>query len=92
MKNKKLGQIFLIDSRVAEKEIKYANIKKNDIVLEIGPGKGIVTKLLAEKARKVIAIEIDTRLVNKLKNTLPENVILINQDALKINYCAIYGS
>ena len=86
MNNKKLGQIFLKDNQVAKKEIGYADIKKNDIVLEIGSGNGIITKLLAEKAEKVIAIEIDTKLVNKLRNILPRNVIFINNDALKINF------
>ena len=60
---KKLGQNFLIDKNVAEKEVGYANISKDDIVLEIGPGKGILTGLLAKKAKKVIAIELDKNLL-----------------------------
>ena len=80
----KLGQNFLIDKKVAEREVKYANISKNDVVLEIGPGKGILTQILAEKAKKVIAIEIDKNLIDKLD--LPENVELINKDALEIDF------
>jgi len=83
---KKLGQNFLIDKNIAELEVKQADVKKNDIVLEIGPGKGILTKILAEKAKKVIAIEIDETLVKKLRNILPDNVELIHEDALKIDF------
>ena len=82
----KLGQNFLIDKNVAEREIKYADITNNDIVLEIGPGKGILTKLLADSAKKVIAIEIDMSLINKLKKTIPENVELIYGDCLKFDF------
>lgn len=86
MAKKKIGQNFLIDKQVAEREVDYANPNKEDIFLEIGPGKGIITKLLAKKANKVIAIEIDSQLVNNLESTLPDNVILINADALKIDF------
>lgn len=82
----KLGQNFLIDNNIAKKEVSYAKITKEDIILEIGPGRGIITKLLAEKAKKVIAIEIDTKLVNILTKSLPENVEVINDDALKVNF------
>lgn len=82
---KKLGQNFLIDPNIAQLEINYANINKDDIVLEVGPGRGILTNLLAKKAKKVIAIEIDKNLFESLKETLPSNVILINNDILKIN-------
>jgi 16S rRNA (adenine1518-N6/adenine1519-N6)-dimethyltransferase len=58
----RLGQIFLIDKKVAEREVSYAYISHNDTVLEIGPGQGILTKLLAKKAKKVVAIELDKNL------------------------------
>lgn len=80
------GQHFLIDLSVANREVGYAKLTKEDIVLEIGPGKGVITRLLAEKAKQVIAIEIDRRLVNKLKTTLPENVTLISGDALSVDF------
>ena len=86
MTKRKIGQNFLIDRRVAKREVEYANIKKDDVVLEIGPGKGIITKLLAEKAQKVIAIEIDENLVRELKGSLPDNVLLISGDALKVDF------
>jgi 16S rRNA (adenine1518-N6/adenine1519-N6)-dimethyltransferase len=83
---KNLSQNFLVDKNIAELEIKQADIKNDDIVLEIGPGKGILTKILAEKAKKVIAIEIDESLIDKLKKILPENVDLIHDDALKFDF------
>jgi 16S rRNA (adenine1518-N6/adenine1519-N6)-dimethyltransferase len=86
MTKRKIGQNFLIDRRIAEREIGYADIKKDDVVLEIGPGKGIITKLLAEKAQKVIAIEIDENLVREFNGNLPDNVLLISGDALKVDF------
>lgn len=76
----------MIDKQVAGREVDYANPDMEDIVLEIGPGKGILTKLLAKRVKKVIAIEIDSQLVKELKSTLPDNVTLINADALKIDF------
>jgi len=86
---KKLGQNFLIDHHVVEREVAYAQITKDDVVLEIGPGKGILTTELAEKARKVIAIEIDKQLVEHLHKVVPRNVELIHADALKIDFTAL---
>jgi len=80
----KLGQNFLIDNNVAKREVEQAGITSDDIVLEIGPGNGILTNLLAEKAKKVIAIEIDKELFNNLD--VPNNVELINADALKVDF------
>jgi len=82
----RLGQNFLIDKQIAEREVSYADISKKDTVLEIGPGNGILTKILAEKAKKVIAIEIDKNLYEKLKDILPKNVELIHEDVLKIDF------
>ena len=82
----KFGQNFLIDKRIAEREVKSAGIIQDDTVLEIGPGYGILTKLLAKKAKKVIAIEIDESLFNNLRNCLPNNVKLLHGDALKIDF------
>jgi 16S rRNA (adenine1518-N6/adenine1519-N6)-dimethyltransferase len=83
---KSLGQNFLIDKNVALSEVSYANITKEDIVLEVGPGAGILTEILADKAKQVIAIEIDKNIVKNLKDKLPRNVELINNDALKIDF------
>jgi 16S rRNA (adenine1518-N6/adenine1519-N6)-dimethyltransferase len=86
MKETKLGQHFLINTAIAKKEIKQANIQSDDIVLEIGPGKGILTNLIAEKAKQVVAIEIDKKLFISLKKAVSENVYLINADALKYDF------
>lgn len=86
---KKLGQNFLIDHHVVEREVAYAQITKDDVVLEIGPGKGILTTELAEKARKVIAIEIDKQLIEHLHKVVPRNVELIHADALKIDFTTL---
>jgi 16S rRNA (adenine1518-N6/adenine1519-N6)-dimethyltransferase len=87
----KLGQNFLIDINTAKREVEYAEINKRDIVLEIGPGKGILTKLLAEKAKKVIAVEIDKKLVEYLKDIMPDNIEIINNDILKVDLEDIAG-
>jgi len=81
-----LGQIFLIDENVAAREVQFANISKDDVILEVGPGKGILTRLLASKAKQVIAIEIDERIFSNLIDKLPNNVTLIHNDALKVDF------
>lgn len=86
MARQRLGQHFLIDASVAEREITYAQVTKNDVVLEIGPGKGIITCALAKKAKQVIAIEIDPHLVDQLQPLLPDNVTLICDDALTVDF------
>ncbi len=84
---KKFGQNFLIDDHVITKIIKAAEITKDDLVLEIGPGIGTMTQYLAESARKVIAVEIDKNLIPILGETLAEydNVTVINEDILKLD-------
>jgi 16S rRNA (adenine1518-N6/adenine1519-N6)-dimethyltransferase len=82
----KFGQHFLIDKSVIEKEISVAHLSKNDIVLEIGPGKGILTQQLAQKCNQVIAVELDDRLIPFLRKTLPENVILIHNDIMELDW------
>lgn len=84
--NKRLGQSFLINKKVLQKIIKTANISKNETVLEIGPGLGVLTKELAQKAKKVIAIEKDKQMADALKEILKDykNVEIIIGDALSI--------
>ena len=84
---KKCGQNFLIDDHVITKIINAAEITKDDLVLEIGPGIGTMTQYLAESARKVIAVEIDKNLIPILGETLAEydNVTVINEDILKLD-------
>lgn len=84
---KKFGQNFLIDDHVITKIINAAEITKDDLVLEIGPGIGTMTQYLAESAGKVIAVEIDKNLIPILWETLAEydNVTIINEDILKLD-------
>ncbi|MBQ1689200.1 MAG: 16S rRNA (adenine(1518)-N(6)/adenine(1519)-N(6))-dimethyltransferase RsmA [Lachnospiraceae bacterium] len=84
---KKFGQNFLIDTHVLDKIIAAANITKEDLVLEIGPGIGTMTQYLCENAREVVAVEIDKNLIPILEDTLSEydNVSVINGDILKVD-------
>ena len=83
----KFGQNFLIDTHVLDKIIGSAEITKDDVVLEIGPGIGTMTQYLACAAKKVIAVEIDKALIPILEDTLSEyeNVRVINHDVLKVD-------
>jgi len=87
--SKRLGQNFLIDESVLRKIIASAELSPKDIVLEIGPGLGILTLELAKRVEKVIAIEKDETLCQILKNILKANKIsnveIINKDVLKIS-------
>jgi len=80
---KNLGQNFLTDSHVLDKIVAAADIAPDDLVIEVGPGLGVLTAELARAAAKVVAIEIDTNLATILRDTNPPNVEIINQDILK---------
>ena len=84
---KKFGQNFLIDPHVLDKIIAAAQIWKDDCLLEIGPGIGTLTQYLAENARQVVAVEIDSNLIPILEETLKDypNVTVINEDILKVD-------
>ena len=85
--NKSLGQNFLINSEVVEKIIESSELSTDDLVIEIGPGLGTLTKYLLEKAGKVTCIELDTRMVKILKNRFAsrDNFEIINEDVLKVD-------
>lgn len=85
--NKSLGQNFLIDDTVIEDIVNGANISKEDLVIEIGPGLGSMTAYLLEKAKKVICIELDKNMIKILNDRFIayNNIELINDDVLKIN-------
>jgi len=84
---RRLGQNFLIDKGILKKIIEVAELSEKDIVLEIGPGIGNLTIEIAKKAKKVIAIEKDKRMVEilgeRLKEERIENVEIVNEDVLK---------
>jgi len=82
--NKTMGQNFLINKNTLERIIKAADLNKDDIVLEVGPGLGILTKELIKQSKKVIAIEKDEQMINVLKQELGdcENLKIIHGDVL----------
>ncbi|MCL2384122.1 MAG: 16S rRNA (adenine(1518)-N(6)/adenine(1519)-N(6))-dimethyltransferase RsmA [Oscillospiraceae bacterium] len=84
---KKFGQNFLIEDEIVNEIIASSNITKEDLVIEIGPGLGTLTKELLEKAGKVIAIEIDKRMLDILEDRfkLYDNFQIINDDVLKVD-------
>lgn len=83
--NKSLGQNFLINQNVVDTIVESSNINKDDLVIEIGPGLGTLTKFLLEKAGKVVCIELDSKMISILNDRffLYENFEVINQDVLK---------
>ena len=85
--NKNLGQNFLIDDEVVDTIVASADISENDFVIEIGPGLGTLTAKLLEKAGKVMAIELDEKMVSILQDRfyLYPNFEILHEDVLKVN-------
>lgn len=85
--NKKLGQNFLINEAIIKEIAEKADVQKDDVIIEIGPGLGSLTHELLERAKKVIAIELDNNMVKILKErfSLYDNFELIEDDVLKVN-------
>lgn len=89
--SKSLGQNFLSDIHIIEDIVDGSDIEPEDLVIEIGPGMGVLTAAAAERAGKVIAVEIDKKLIPILKETLAEydNVEVINADIMKTDLTEI---
>ncbi len=83
---KSKGQNFLIDDRVAQRHVGYADIEKTDKVLEVGPGLGILTSKLIELSDDVTCIELDTILAEHIRNTYGDQLTLIEGDAMKVEF------
>ncbi len=85
--NKNLGQNFLIDEGVIKDIVNSANIGNEDLVIEIGPGLGNMTQMLLEKAKKVICVELDKKMIKILNDRFItcDNIELINEDILKLD-------
>ncbi len=85
--NKKLGQNFLINEEIINEIVEKADVQKNDVIIEIGPGLGSLTAKLLENAKKVIAIELDPDMSKILRErfSLYDNFELIENDVLKVN-------
>jgi 16S rRNA (adenine1518-N6/adenine1519-N6)-dimethyltransferase len=88
MARRRLGQHFLLDPSILKRIVDVAGITPSDTVVEIGPGHGRLTRLLSERASRVIAIEIDPYLYNRLKEEIEgiDNITLIHGDALRFSY------
>ncbi len=87
LKKKSLGQNFLIDENIARKIVRTADLQNNDIVWEIGPGSGVLTKILIDKCKQLYAFEIDNEwfdfLQSQYENT---SLILVNADILVVDF------
>ena len=84
---KRFGQNFLVDEQVVEDIVEGSGTVETDLVIEIGPGAGSMTRVLSEYAGKVLAIEIDRKLIPVLEQTLADykNVTIINEDIMKVD-------
>ena len=91
--SKSLGQNFLIDDSVPRDIVAGAEVDENDLVIEIGPGVGTLTAQLLNKAKKVVAIELDNDLIPILEEEIGDNpkFTLIHKDALKVDFNEIIG-
>jgi len=91
---KPFGQNFLFDKNILRKIVASSSVSDNDTVVEIGPGLGTLTCMIAEKAKKVIAIEFDKKLITRLQHNVAHlsNVEIVNMDALKFPYETIQGN
>lgn len=89
----KLGQNFLIDSAIAQKIVQAATISPDDTIVEVGPGTGAITTLLAQRAKEVYAIELDRTLARNLEKQYEttDNVHIINRDILKVHLAELLG-
>lgn len=89
--NKSLGQNFLINEEVVNNIVDSSEISKDDLVIEIGPGLGTLTESLLENAGKVIAIELDTRMIKILNERffMYNNFEVINEDVLKVDLAGL---
>ena len=80
---KSLGQNFLIDKNIINLIVNLGNIKKNDIILEVGPGTGNLTKeILSKNPKKLIVVEKDKKLSIALREKFKNKIVLINNDIL----------
>ncbi len=88
---KKYGQNFLTSPAIAHKIVDAAELGPQNTVLEIGPGKGVLTRLMAEQCRKVWAVEIDSRWAQKLAEDFPDSdrVAIVNRDILQYDLSEI---
>jgi 16S rRNA (adenine1518-N6/adenine1519-N6)-dimethyltransferase len=80
---KNLGQNFLTDVRIQQKIIQACDLKIEDVVVEIGPGQGVLTRLIAPQVKRLICVETDRDLIGSLRSGLPASVEIVHADFLK---------
>ena len=92
--NKNLGQNFLIDDEAVAGIVEAANVSKDDLIIEIGPGLGTLTKELLDRAGKVICIELDKRMIEILNDrfSMYDNFKVLNDDVLKVDLKALIAN
>jgi 16S rRNA (adenine1518-N6/adenine1519-N6)-dimethyltransferase len=92
--DKHLGQSFLEDKNIINKIVSLSDIRNDETIVEIGAGLGLMTNLLSEKSRKIIALEIDPRLVGVLKEELKgrSNVEVVHADVLEYDFSAAFSN
>jgi len=87
---KSYGQNFLIDTNVLKKIVNFADLKKDDVILEVGPGIGSLTEILIPRIKKIICVELDKNVAAVFKKIFASEtsrkIILITEDAMKLNY------
>jgi len=90
---KRLGQSFLVDNNITTRIVDISEIERDDTVVEIGAGLGAMTTMIAERAKKVIALEIDPKLVSVLNQELKEvsNVEIVHTDVLRYDFSSPLG-
>ncbi len=86
---KSLGQNFLRDENVARNIVESLELHSGDVVVEIGPGQGALTKHLSSRVKRVLAVEIDERAIEVLRETLGDSVKLIHADVLKVSLASL---
>jgi len=90
---KRLGQSFLVDNNITSRIVDASKIDGGDTVVDIGAGLGTMTSMIAERAKKVVALEIDPKLVNVLNEELKEisNIEIIHTDVLRYDFSSPLG-
>jgi 16S rRNA (adenine1518-N6/adenine1519-N6)-dimethyltransferase len=90
---KSLGQNFLSDTQIARRIVDSVSPKPSDLIIEIGPGTGALTRQLVESSGYVVAVEIDTRLIEELRHlVVADNLSVVEADALKVNWAELVGA
>ncbi len=90
---KSLGQNFLDDDRIIDRIVESVSAKITDIIFEIGPGKGALTRSLVERSGLLVAVELDSRLIGRLHREIKrDNFTLIEADALTVDWNALFDS